>query len=193
VNETSEQKTDAGSGLGERIRRLRLGRHMSLGDLTTLVNISRSFLSQVEQGKTMPSVTTLKSIANGLNVTVGSLIDEPPEMTCPVIRSNNRPKIEHLQSGVTLEALTCRDMHKVMEPFFIRLQAHASSGNEGYSHRGQEFGIVIQGSMQVQVDGIQYDLNEGDSIYFDSTRSHRFVNPGDIETLAMWVISPPTF
>lgn len=179
--------------LGDRIRQFRMSRHMSLGDLAGKVDTSRSFLSQVEQGKTMPSVTTLKSIADALDVTVGALIDDPEESAGPVVHANERPRIEHLQSGITLESLTHRDVHKVMQPLFGRLEPGASTGYGGHVHQGQECVVVLKGRLDVEVDGTNHTLGEGDSIYFDSSRPHRFVNPGEKETLVIWVASPPTF
>ena len=77
-----DQNDNGNTQLGQHLRQLRLAQHMSLGDLATKVNTSRSFLSQLEQGKTMPSVATLKVIAGTLGVTVGSLIDEPKDGCC---------------------------------------------------------------------------------------------------------------
>jgi len=187
------KRTDVGE-LGAHIRRLRLSKHMSLGDLAAQVGTSRSFISQVEQGKALPSLGTLKSIASALAVTVGSLIDEPPTKTAgPVLRASSRPKIDRLHAGVVIEALTHRDTHKNMEPILARLEPGAISGQEGYVHNGQEFGIVIKGSLHMELDGATYELNEGDSIYYDSSRPHRFINPTDSETVVIWVITPPTF
>jgi len=179
---------------GEQIRRLRLSKHMSLGDLAAAVDTSRSFLSQIEQGKTLPSLGTLKAIAAALDVTVGSLIDEPAtEILEPVVRKGSRPKIERLQAGISLEGLTHREIHKAMEPLMIQLEPHSSSGHENYVHHGQEFAHIVRGKLHIEIDGIPYEMNEGDSIYFDSSRPHRFGNPSDEVTLALWVITPPTF
>jgi len=188
-----EEKDTGTNRLGMQVRRLRLANHMSLGDLAARVDTSRSFLSQVEQGKTLPSLTTLKTIADALDVTVGSLIDEPSHNRSPVIRSADRPRIAHLQAGMTIEALTDRDIHKVMQPVLFKLQPGATSGNEGYAHQGQEFGFVVKGTLQVEVGGVEYQLEEGDSIYYDCSRAHRFWNSGDEEALAVWVVTPPTF
>ncbi len=182
------------SKFGEQIRKLRLSKHMSLGDLAAIVDTSRSFLSQIEQGKTLPSLGTLKSIAAALEVTVGSLIDEPAgDVRDPVLRKADRPKIERLQAGVTIEAMTYRDIHKTMEPIQLKLSPGATSGHESYVHHGQEFGLVIKGSLTVEIDGVEHMMEEGDTIYFDSSRPHRFKNPSDGDTEAMWVVTPPTF
>jgi len=188
-------KTRQAGRLGEKVRQLRLASHKSLGDLAAAVDTSRSFLSQIEQGKTSPSLMTLKSIAAALGVTVGSLIDEPPpaDQAAAVVKMDARPRIEQLQAGVVIEALTYRDMHKTMQPMILRLAAGASSGQNGYVHTGQEFGIVLQGDLQVDIDGVRHHLREGDSIYFDASRPHRFTNDSEGETVAVWVVTPATF
>ncbi len=178
---------------GEKIRRLRQGNHMSLGDLAEKVKTSRSFLSQLEQGKTLPSLVTLKAIAAAFDVTIGSLVDEPQVTRSPVVRSTERPKVDHLQSGVLIESLTFRDVHKTMQPLLVRLKAGANSGYEGYIHKGQEFGYVIQGVLTIELDSGKYDLAVGDSIYFDSSLPHRLSNSGKEEAVAIWVVNPPTF
>ncbi|NLE28185.1 MAG: cupin domain-containing protein [Phycisphaerae bacterium] len=178
---------------GEKIRRLRLAHHMSLGDLAEKVQTSKSFLSQLEQGKSMPSLATLKVIAGVFDVTIGSLVDEPKENKCPLVKSSERPKVNQLQSGVLIEALTYREMHKTLQPLLMTFQPGANSGYEGYVHKGQEFGFVIRGKLIVELDGHKHELDVGDSIYFDSSRPHRFMNGADGKTVALWVITPPTF
>lgn len=188
------KKTDqAACRFGEKIRRLRQAEHMSLSDLAAQVDTSRSFLSQLERGKTTPSLTTLKTIADALGVTVGSLIDEPSHEGSPVIRRAKRPKFAHLQAGMKVEALTHRDIHKSMQPLLFTLQPGASSGGEVYSHHGQEFGFVVTGALEVVVDGSRYKLDEGDSIYFECSKPHQFRNSGDETMVAVWVVTPPTF
>jgi transcriptional regulator with XRE-family HTH domain len=182
-----------GKEFGEKIRRLRQTHHMSLGDLADRVDTSRSFLSQLEQGKTLPSLVTLKSIADAFGVTVGSLVDEPQEDRSPVVRGNERPKISHLQSGILIEALTFRDIHKTMQPLVLRMEPGSNSGYEGYTHTGQEFGYVVKGQLTVEIDNAKYEVKTGDSIYFDSSHPHRFSNQTQDETVAIWVVTPPTF
>jgi len=181
------------SEFGDKIRRLRQANHMSLGDLAEKVDTSRSFLSQLEQGKTLPSLVTLKSIANAFGVTVGSLVDEPQVERSPVVKMEDRPKISHLQSGMYIDALTYRDIHKTMQPLLVRMEPGSNSGYEGYTHKGQEFGFVLKGQVVVELDNSKYELNPGDSIYFDSSRPHRFSNQSDEEALFVWVVTPPTF
>ncbi|MGB9617496.1 MAG: cupin domain-containing protein, partial [Desulfomonilaceae bacterium] len=62
-----------------------------------------------------------------------------------------------------------------------------------YSHPGEEFGLVLKGSLELTVDGVKYLLREGDCFYFHSTRSHRFRNNADRETQVLWVNHPPSW
>jgi len=179
--------------LGEKIRRLRQVNHLSLSDLADKIDASRSFISQIEQGKTAPSLQTLKHLASALNCTVGSLVDDPVGPTAPTVAADQRPKIDRLRSGVTIESLTYPDIHKSMEPLLIVLDPGANSGPESYQHRGEEFIFVIGGRLLLQLNGEEYPLEEGGSAYFDSSRPHRFANPGTEKTFALWVITPPSF
>jgi mannose-6-phosphate isomerase-like protein (cupin superfamily) len=61
------------------------------------------------------------------------------------------------------------------------------------SHEGEECGIILEGELKVYIDEQVVLLEEGDSIYFDSTIPHRLENMGEIEVRAFWINTPPTF
>lgn len=69
----------------------------------------------------------------------------------------------------------------------------STSKHEKLSHDGEECGIVIKGSVLVKLDDEEYILNEGDSIYFDSSRKHLYMNVGDEVSVSIWAMTPPTF
>jgi uncharacterized cupin superfamily protein len=67
-------------------------------------------------------------------------------------------------------------------------------GSEGdYAHPGEEFGLIIKGTLELTVDNTTYQLREGDCFYFHSNRNHRFRNSGDQETQVVWVNHPPSW
>lgn len=68
-----------------------------------------------------------------------------------------------------------------------------SSGDEPYSHEGEEFGLVFRGRYEVEIAGEVYLLEEGDSIYFPSRLPHRVRALGDAPAETLWVITPPSF
>jgi mannose-6-phosphate isomerase-like protein (cupin superfamily) len=80
----------------------------------------------------------------------------------------------------------------VMEPHLFRIAPNAGSG-ESYRHEGEEFLYVLRGKLQISVKEKQYLLKAGDSFYFESSSPHHWLNPGQSESLILWVNTPPTF
>ena len=95
------------------------------------------------------------------------------------------------EPGLTIELLALG--RSTMEPHLFRIAAGASSGGS-YSHEGEEFIYMIRGQLEVWLDELEhYLLNPGDSLYFSSNQTHRWANPGDTETVLLWINTPPTF
>jgi quercetin dioxygenase-like cupin family protein len=80
-----------------------------------------------------------------------------------------------------------------MEPLLFKLKEGATSGERSYKHFGQEFVLVLKGSIEVMLNDIAYILKKGDSIYFNSNVPHAFKNISKKEAEAVWVVTPPTF
>jgi len=180
--------------IGVNIKRLREEKRISLRALAKNVNISPGFISQIETGKALPSLDTLKSIANCLSTTVGSLIGENQQPgQSPVLRMDERKHLDRIGSGINIYLLTSPDPNKQMEPLLFKLNANASSGETMYKHFGQEFVMILKGVMEITLNDAVYVLRKGDSIYFNSNTPHSFKNVSKEETEAIWVVTPPTF
>ena len=180
--------------VGVNIKMLREGQGLTLRALAKKIGISASFLSQVEGGKSSPSLATLKSISDTLSTTIGSLIGEEQKVEeNPVVRAEERRHVQEVSKGINIYLLTSRDQNKQMEPLLFRLKEGATSGLRSYKHFGQEFVLVLKGSIEVTLNDMVYMLRKGDSIYFNSSVPHAFKNAGSEEAEAIWVVTPPTF
>jgi transcriptional regulator with XRE-family HTH domain len=196
------ERTDAGRGarlespdIGEalRVRRHELG--WSLRDLADRLGCSPSLISQIERGRANPSVSTLYSIVQALDVSLDELLfnerrataTEPPPGG-PIQRGSERHRIR-LASGVLWERLTT-----VSEPGveFLHVTYEvggASSPADAFQrHAGHEWGYVVSGSLQVTIGFRQYLLEAGDAISLDSTTPHRLANVGDAPVHAIWFV-----
>jgi quercetin dioxygenase-like cupin family protein len=80
-----------------------------------------------------------------------------------------------------------------MEPLLFKLSPKATSGETMYRHFGQEFIMVIKGTMEITLNDAIYVLHKGDSIYFNANTPHSFKNLSKDDTEAIWVVTPPTF
>ncbi|MDD5584357.1 MAG: XRE family transcriptional regulator [Candidatus Omnitrophica bacterium] len=180
--------------VGVNIKRLREEKGITLRTLAKKLDVSASFLSQVETGKASPSLVSLKNIADALQTTVGSLIGEGQQITDnPVVTEKDRKYMEETSKGMHIYLLTNPDANKQMEPLLFRLDEHAHSGESLYKHFGQEFVLVLKGAIEISLNETVYVLRKGDSIYFNSSVPHAFKNIGREKAEAVWVVTPPTF
>jgi len=181
--------------IGINIKRLREDKNITLRTFAKNADVSPSFMSQIETGKALPSLDTLKKIANCLSTTVGNLIGENQAAagSTPIMRSAERKHLDRIGAGINMYMLTSPDPNKQMEPLLFKLDPKASSGSHTYRHFGQEFVMVLKGMLEITLNDAVYVLKTGDSIYFNSSTPHAFKNTGKEETEAIWVITPPTF
>jgi transcriptional regulator with XRE-family HTH domain len=180
--------------LGERIKRNRNEKGLSLRDLAGRVDLSASFLSQIEQGKASPSIENLKKIANCLDVRVSYLIeDDEAKKDTDIMRKDERHVIESIDSNTRISLLTSSDIEKNMEPILYEIAPGGESGRDYYTHPGEEFIFILEGDLDIFINDVVHKLTEGDSLYFKSSQKHRFVNNGNKMAKAIWVVTPPTF
>jgi transcriptional regulator with XRE-family HTH domain len=186
-----------------RTRRQQLG--LSLRVLAERLGVSPSLISQIERGRSNPSVSTLYSLVAELDVSLDDLLfsdgrfsprssDESvstlsrSKAAAPIQRGHDRQHIR-LASGVIWERLTTRAEPGVEFLYVIYEVGGASSPDESYQrHSGHEWGYVVSGVLQVTIGFDPHVLESGDSISFDSTTPHRLANIGDTPVHAIWFV-----
>ena len=174
---------------GQRFRRLRIRRGLSLAQVASATKVSVGFLSALERGQMRSSVATLRRIARFYRTNILSLFETAGENR-RLVRPAHR-KILETKEGVRMELLAWGNT--VMEPHLFRVKSGGGSG-ESYTHEGEEFLHVLRGGFEVWLgDDEHYVLKTGDSLYFESSTPHRWRNPGRSEAWLLWVNTPPTF
>ena len=194
--------------LGQSIRTVREQRGLSLRELARRVDVSPSFISQIELGKANPSVGTLYSIVSVLGTTLDDLIGDPsddagpelvdatladgppgawPRVDVPVQPAEGRRRVE--MSGVVWEWLT-HDHDPYVDFLHVEYAPGSSScaPDQLMRHGGREYGHLVRGRLDVQVGFESYSLGPGDSIHFDSSTPHRLSNPYDEPCTAVWFV-----
>lgn len=180
--------------IGERIKKKRNEKGFSLRELAGKVDLSASFLSQIEQGKASPSIENLKKIANYLEVKVSYLIEEEDEALGSFhIKKEDRKYVESIDSKTSIALLTSSKIEKNMEPIVYEIKPGGESGRGFFNHNGEEFIYIVEGTLDIYIEDQLTTLNEGDSFYFKSSLNHRFKNNGKKLTKAIWIVTPPTF
>ncbi len=169
-------------GIGKKIKKLRQEKGLTLQDLSEKTGLSKGLISQIENEQVSPPISTLMKIANGLNVEISYFFeqDEPTEKIT-VIRKNERISSGrrgikgNINIGYTYELLAHKRPHKHMEPFLVTFEPKDRDDVIMFNHEGEEFHFVIAGRLEMLAEG--YDpiiLEEGDSLYFDSSVPHGF-------------------
>jgi transcriptional regulator with XRE-family HTH domain len=110
----------------------------------------------------------------------------PPHRSAPVVHRAARPTIE-LKGGVTWERLTA-SAEEGVEFLEIRYAPGATSGANMSHHEGREFGLILEGELNVELGFERHTLRAGDSIVFDSTTPHRLTNASNQPMQAIWVV-----
>ena len=177
--------------VGNRIRRARKSKSMTLKDLAQQIGCSESLLSKIENGKGNPPLSTLHELTTALGVSISYLFAEAHYPEVAIYRKDDRPLLQASRT-VTLEALIPHTRRHRLQAH-IHIIAPKGSTDGRYSHEGEEAGFVLGGQLKLVVNGIAYFLNEGDSFSFRSELEHSYENHGETETRVIWVNTPATF
>ncbi len=181
---------DARQSPGQRFRRLRQKRRLSLAQVARATGVSVGFLSALERGQMHSSVGTLRRIARFYKTNILSLVETNGDAPT-LVRPAERKVLETNGSRVRMELLAWGNT--AMEPHLFRIKPGGGSG-ESYSHEGEEFLHVMRGEFEIWLGNVgHYRLKPGDSLYFESSTPHRWKNPGRSESWILWVNTPPTF
>ncbi len=174
---------------GQRFRRLRQKRNLSLAQVARATGVSVGFLSALERGQMRASVATLTRIARYYRTNLLSFFDDSKKNSRLVPPAERR--VLETTKGVRMELLAWGN--KAMEPHLFRIKPGSGSG-EPYTHEGEEFLHVIRGRFEIWIGNEEhYKLKPGDSLYFESSTPHRWRNPGSSESWLLWINTPPTF
>ena len=185
-----------GEVIGARLRVERERRKIGLRELARRLGVTASLISQIETGKSKPSVSTLYGIASELGLSLDDLLFGDGAQAVagqiewhgarvrergqpPVQRAGSR-KVIDLDSGVRWERLTATHDPDV-DFLYCTYDVGGASSKNGtlMRHPGKEYGLVISGRLEAVAGFDRYQLGPGDSISFDSTTPHRYANAGD--------------
>jgi transcriptional regulator with XRE-family HTH domain len=198
---------DPGTGLGPRLRLVRASRQLSVRELARRVGCSASLISQIERGVSVPSVGVLYSLATELGSSLDYLLfgsgagpdaDAAPA-AMPDLKAAEPPpafvqrgcdrRIIDLASGVRWERLTPQS--EAMTDFLEVIYSpggHSTDERRPLRHDGREYGLVISGTLTANVGFESYELGPRDSIAFDSSTPHEYLNKTGDVVRAIWVV-----
>ena len=192
---SANEEDSAPGQVGPEIRDLRKAKRMTIKELSLATSLSVGHLSEIERGIASPSIKALHDIARALGVTIGWFLHNSDEADPAereyVVRADNRRTLK-FASGITDELLS-PNLRGQLELLMSRFPPNSAGEEDAYTHQGEEAGVILQGTFELWIGEKCFLLREGDSFCFPSTMPHRYRNPGEIETIVVWVITPPTY
>ena len=201
---------DPETGLGPRLRLAREERQLSVRELARRIGCSASLVSQIERGVSVPSVGVLYSLATELDSSLDHLLfgadpRRPAAVAAPgpeerpgpgpvsaapgIVQRAGCRNIIDLASGVRWERLTpgADAMSDFLEVVYSP-GGHSTDERRPLRHNGHEYGLVISGTLVANVGFESYQLGPGDSIAFDSSTPHEYLNKTGDPVHAIWVV-----
>ncbi|GAA4133698.1 helix-turn-helix domain-containing protein [Aminobacter aganoensis] len=173
---------------GRLIKERRRQLNVTLESLAESVELTKSFLSGIENDKTSPSVASLVRLCDALGLSIGDLFNSTAST---VVRADERPRVNFGGTGVIDHLLTASNSAR-LQALWTVIEPLGTGGDKLYSLRAdEEFIHVVSGTLAVIVEDQSYELGAGDSMTFDPRLLHTFSNPSATErTVAIFVMTP---
>ena len=177
--------------LGRKIRDLRLRRGLTVQQLAEATGLSKGFVSQVENGRTSPSLATLSDLARSLQTSVAWLVVEE-DLVPYVVRRTERPRMSVNGSGSRVEVMSAQPRRN-LELLQAELPPGVSMGGKRQFHHGEEVVLCIEGRIRLVCGDHIVQLEAGDSCHFDGRVPHSIENAGDSTARMFIALTPAAF
>lgn len=175
--------------IGKSIRKLRLQKGLTLEELANRSELSKGFLSQLERDLTSPSIATLEDILEALGSNLAEFFSDAKDEQ---LTFGKNDFFTSEKEGYAITWIVPNTQKNEMEPILLELPA----GGESFElapHTGEEFGIVLEGTVALICDGKRYPLRRGETFYLHGKTFHRLKNERKTTARILWVTTPPLF
>ena len=175
--------------LGEKIKQLRHACNLTQGELADRCELTKGYISQLENDLTSPSIATLVDILAALGSSLKDFFAEDQEEK---IVYAEEEFIEKNEGGIITNWLIPNAQKNMMEPVRINLEPGAQT-QQDVPHEGEEFGYVLQGEITLCLGKKKYVCKKGNSFYYTADKPHYVINQKKTEAIFIWVSTPPPF
>lgn len=182
--------------LGRKLRQLRLRKKIGLVDLGKHTGLSASMLSQLENGKLVPTLPTLARIAMVFDVGLDHFFsDRKKSALFNVVRAGERMRFPERADAPSpawhFECLAFSSQEKSMQAYLAIFEPRPPQKVVEHVHEGAEFLFVLEGEMAIRYADEEVVLHQGDSVYFDGSQPHGYRSLGENQAKAVVITTPP--
>jgi transcriptional regulator with XRE-family HTH domain len=173
--------------LGRKIRDLRCRRGLTVHQLAKASGLSKGFISQVENDRTSPSLSSLRDLARALDTSIAYLLVEDDQAPC-VVRGDQRPQMYFNGSSSRVEVLSSRQSRN-LEVLMAELPPGASTNSSPRFNHGEQCLLCLEGQVTVTYGEHQVELGAGDSCHYDGRVPHTIENRGEAAARVLHAIT----
>ena len=177
--------------IGKKIRALRLGNNLTQEELANRLELTKGYISQLENNLTSPSMQTFFSLLEVLGTDVHQFFSLEEEQTVVFKKDDYYEKeneqLKHMISWIVPNALKYE-----MEPIIIDIEPGGQSVIDD-PHPGEEFGYVLEGQVILVLNKKRYVLRKGETFYYLANKEHYLLNQSNQHTKILWISTPPMF
>ncbi len=177
--------------LGRKIRDLRLRRGLTVQQLASATGLSKGFISQVENHRTSPSLTTLHDLARALDTSAAYLVAEEEQVPC-VVRAGERPRVSVGGNTSRVEVLSARPKRN-LELVMVELPAGLEAGDHRHYHYGEQCLLCVEGQVRLTCEPHVIELAPGDSCHYDGRMPHAIENCGPTPARVLIAMTPAAY
>ncbi len=182
--------------IGPKLRQLRLRKKIALVDLGKHTGLSASMLSQLENGKLIPTLPTLARIAMVFDVGLEFFFgDKRSRRVFTLVRAEDRLRFPELPDspvpGYYFEVLAFGAMERALSAYLAEFSPGESVTPRQHVHEGAEFLHILSGSIAIKYQSEDHVLHPGDSVYFDASEPHSYHGLSDPPARAIVITTPP--
>ncbi|MBQ7642544.1 MAG: helix-turn-helix transcriptional regulator [Clostridia bacterium] len=175
--------------LGNKIKALRLQCDLTQEELADRCELTKGYISQLENDLTSPSITTLIDILSALGTTLKEFFSDEEEEK---IVFKEEDFFEKDTGAYKINWLVGNAQKNMLEPILVELMPTKKTEMD-VPHEGEEFGYVLTGAIVIHLGNKKYRCNKGESFYYSASKSHFIENPTDRVAKYLWISTPPTF
>ncbi|MFA5449631.1 MAG: helix-turn-helix domain-containing protein [Clostridia bacterium] len=175
--------------IGSKIKAIRLKRALTQEELASRCELTKGYISQLENDIASPSIATLIDILNILGVTLQSFFTEDKDEQIVFGKAD----FFESQNGSGQNIWLIPNSQKnQMEPIILVLPPESASDMRP-PLEGEEFGYVLEGRIEVEAGDTKYTVRRGEAFYLDGGKEHRITNPTGKRARLIWVTTPSNF
>jgi transcriptional regulator with XRE-family HTH domain len=179
--------------IGARLKHARLLAGVRMRELAAQVGCTEGMISKIENARVVPSLPMLQRLVEALGRDLTSFFASDPDAPGVVLRQGERPVTTtdpiRRGRGIRYERLVPFGAGHLLEGNVHVIEAGGAK-DDPITHSGETVGFVIEGRLELTIEGVQYQLNTGDSFFFKNHLTNRYRNPGPGTARVLWVNTP---